>query len=203
MPRLIVPTNATTLVMMMILVTTATFLTDAFAFTTIPSSKPFTSRIINSSSSTTSTKANTKTSLSAKSRPRSPLLDEALEAYPYSFEGKRAMVTQEKASAAFNELARLYGDEEALAMVKLESRVLVFNIDNYEPCLEAWTEQFGLEAAQGMVGRNPNLLAVRPTLAQKPAEDSMFFSYIIAASRPLPKILGAGLLLSIATAGMH
>ena len=112
------------------------------------------------------------------------------------------MVTQEKASLAFNELARLYGDKEALAMVKLESRVLVFNSDNYEPCLDAWTEQFGLEAAQGMVGRNPNLLAVRPSLAQKPAEDSMVFSYIIAVSRPLPKVIGVALLLSIAT-GFH
>ena len=200
MPRLIVPTNTTTLVMTMILVTTATFLTDAFAFTTIPSSKPFTSR---SSSSTTTTRTRTKTSISAKSRSQSPLLDEGLEAYSYKFEGGRAMVTKEKAILAFNELARLYGDEEAVAMVKLESRVLVFNSDNYAPCLASWTEQFGLEAAQGMVGRNPNLLAIRPELAVKPAEDCMVFSYIIAASRPLPKILGAGLLLSIATAGMH
>lgn len=198
MPRLIVPTNATTLVMMMILVTTATFLTDAFAFTSIPSSKPFTSR---SSSTMTTTRTRTKTSISAKFR--SPLLDEGLEAYSYKFEGRRAMVTKEKAILAFNELARLYGDEEAVAMVKLESRVLVFNSDNYAPCLASWTEQFGLEAAQGMVGRNPNLLAIRPELAVKPAEDCMVFSYIIAASRPLPKILGAGLLLSIATAGMH
>ncbi|OEU18366.1 hypothetical protein FRACYDRAFT_274757 [Fragilariopsis cylindrus CCMP1102] len=202
MPRLIVPTNTTTLVMMMILVTTATFLTNAFAFTTIPSSKPFTSRS-SSSSSTTTTRTRTKTSISAKSRSQSPLLDEGLEAYSYKFEGRRAMVTKEKAIVAFNELARLYGDEEAVAMVKLESRVLVFNSDNYAPCLASWTEQFGLEAAQGMVGRNPNLLAIRPELAVKPAEDCMVFSYIIAASRPLPKILGAGLLLSIATAGMH
>ena len=142
-------------------------------------------------------------SLFAKPRSRSPLVDEALEAYPYSFEGRRAMVTREQAGLTFNELARLYGDDEALTMVKLEPRVLVFNSDNYAPCLEAWTEQFGLEAAKGMVGRNPNLLAVRPSLAQKPAEDSMFFSYVIAASRPLPKILAAGLLLSIATAGMQ
>ena len=202
MPRLIVPTNATTLVMMMmILVTTATFLTDAFAFTSIPSNKLFTSR--SSSSSTTTTRTRTKTSISAKSRSQSPLLDEGLAAYSYKFEGRRAMVTKEKAILAFNELARLYGDEEAVAMVKLESRVLVFNSDNYAPCLASWTEQFGLEAAQGMVGRNPNLLAIRPELAVKPAEDCMVFSYIIAASRPLPKILGAGLLLSIATAGMH
>mmetsp|Transcript_9636 Transcript_9636/g.20178 ORF Transcript_9636/g.20178 Transcript_9636/m.20178 type:complete len:199 (+) Transcript_9636:132-728(+) len=198
MKRLIVPTNITINIglvttMILLLFTTSTIIVDTFAFTTVSTSY---------NSRTTATTA-TKMSLFAKPRSRSPLVDEALEAYPYSFEGRRAMVTREQAGLTFNELARLYGDDEALTMVKLEPRVLVFNSDNYAPCLEAWTEQFGLEAAKGMVGRNPNLLAVRPSLAQKPAEDSMFFSYVIAASRPLPKILAAGLLLSIATAGMQ
>lgn len=198
MKRLIVPTNITIKIglvttMILLLFTMSTIIVDTFAFTTVSTSY----------NSRTTARTTTKTSLFAKPRSRSPLLDEALEAYPYSFEGRRAMVTREQAGLTFNELARLYGDEEALAMVKLEPRVLVFNCDNYAPCLEAWTEQFGLEAAKGMVGRNPNLLAVRPLLAKKPAEDSMFFSYVIAASRPLPKILAAGLLLSIATAGMQ
>ena len=151
------------------------------------------------------TSHSTKTSLHAARTKASVLLDEALDAYPYRFkpENKRGMVTREKATVAFNELARLYGDENALAIVKLEPRALVFNSDNYAPCIEAWTEQFGLEASQGMVGRNPGLLAVKPKQAQKPAEDSMVFSYIIAVTRPLPKLIGVGLLLSILTSGMQ
>ena len=133
----------------------------------------------------------------------SPLLGEALEAYPFRFDGPRAMVSEAKAAVAFNELARLYGDEEALAMVKIFPRALVFDSSNYGPCLEAWTEQFGPEAARKMVGRNPGLLGVKPFTAREPAEASMAFSYIIAATRPLPGILAAGLLLSIATAGLH
>jgi len=133
----------------------------------------------------------------------SPLLQEALDSYPYSFGDKRSATTEQKATTAFNELARLYGDEEALAMVKLEPRALAFDSSNYAPCLDAWTEQFGLEKSQAMVGRNPGLLGVKPFTAKEPAEATMFFSYIIAASRPLPKILAAGLLLSIATAGFH
>jgi len=177
------PTNTLFVVVFVFLMTTS--LVDAFATT----SRAFPNAAASSSSR-----------LYARS---SPLLQEALDSYPYSFGDKRSATTEQKATTAFNELARLYGDEEALAMVKLEPRALAFDSSNYAPCLDAWTEQFGLEKSQAMVGRNPGLLGVKPFTAKEPAEATMFFSYIIAATRPLPKILAAGLLLSIATAGFH
>jgi len=88
-------------------------------------------------------------------------------------------------------------------MVKLESRSLRFNKDNFGPCLEAWEEQFGLEAAQAMVGRNPGLLGVLPMQAREPAEASMFLSYVVAVTRPLPQIAVVGGLLAILTAGIR
>ena len=80
-------------------------------------------------------------------KPSSPLLEDALKSYPFVNDDKT------KLAKNFNEIARLYGDEEALAMVKVMPSTLRFNSDNFEPCLESWTEQFGLEKAQAMVRR--------------------------------------------------
>lgn len=141
----------------------------------------------------------------------SPLLEEALEAYPFNFQPDNkvsdkklfAPVTQKQATICFNELARLYGDEESLKMVRIQPRILSFRSDFFEPCLEAWTEQFGLEASQAMVRRNPGLLGVNPILAKEPAEASMALSYLVAVTRPLPKLIAVGGLLAIATAGIR
>mmetsp|Transcript_30273 Transcript_30273/g.54819 ORF Transcript_30273/g.54819 Transcript_30273/m.54819 type:complete len:198 (+) Transcript_30273:63-656(+) len=148
----------------------------------------------------------TKTSLHAarKKIVSSPLLDEALAAYPYQFRpDNESSGTARTCSVAFNELARLYGDQEALAIVKIQPRSLRFSSDNFAPCLEFWTEQFGPEAAQAMVCRNPGLLGVRPSEAEQPAEASMALSYVVGVTRPLPKILAVGGLLAILTAGLR
>ena len=94
----------------------------------------------------------------------SPFLEEALASYPYVFKSD-----QDKAEciANFNEIARLYGDKEAVEMCKVEALALTFNRENFAPCLESWEEQFGLESAQGMVQRNPGLLGVRPAQVRK------------------------------------
>ncbi|KAL7545011.1 hypothetical protein ACHAWF_008384 [Thalassiosira exigua] len=116
----------------------------------------------------------------------SPLADDALSAYPYvtKTDDERARVVE-----TFTELASLYGDEEALAMVKIQPQVLRFNKDYFAPCLDSWEEQFGLESAQAMVSRNPGLLGFRPELTAN-AEPCMAFSYVIAATRPsLPKVI--------------
>jgi len=182
------------MMMMMILFTAS--IVDSFTLVVVPTSSRTTVSI--------TTTATTTSALHAVRRSKSsPLLEEALEAYPFSFNNKNSLVTEEQAATTFNILARLYGDQEALDIVKIEPRALVFNSDNYAPCLEAWTEQFGLEASQAMVGRNPGLLAVRPALAQKPAEDSMAFSYIFAVARQWPIIFGVGLLLTIAKSGIQ
>jgi hypothetical protein len=97
----------------------------------------------------------------------------------------------------------LYGDEEALQMVKILPTALCFDYRNFGPCLDAWTEQFGLEASQKMVQRNPGLLGVPPILAAEPAEATMALSYLVAVTRPLPKIIAIGGILAIATAGLR
>lgn len=99
-------------------------------------------------------------------------------------------------------MARLYGDKEALEMVKICPQTLKFKRENFQRCLDSWEEQFGLEKAQAMVLRNPGLLGIRPEQTDG-AESSMVFSYIVALTRPLPKIIAAGGLLAILTAGMR
>lgn len=153
------------------------------------------------------TNSRTKTSLHAAARRNassSPLLDEALSTYPFRFRpDNETSGTKASCSVTFNELARLYGDEEALEMVQLEPRSLKIPMENFALCLDAWSEQFGLEASQAMVGRNPGLLSVLPKQAKEPAEPTMAFSYIVAVTRPLPKIFVVGGILSILTAGMR
>ncbi len=130
----------------------------------------------------------------AAAKPSSPLLEDALKGYPFVNDDKT------KLSTTFNEMARLYGDEVALQMVKNMPTVLRFDPENFEPCLESWAEQFGLEKAQAMVNRNPGLLGVKPTESED-ASSSMYFSYVAAALRPSPVALAVWGVLLIALAG--
>ena len=87
-------------------------------------------------------------------------------------------------------------------MVKILPMTLQFKRENFADCLDSWEEQFGLEKAQEMVLRNPGLLGVRPEQTDS-AESAMFFSYVVAVTRPLPNIIAAGGLLAILTAGLR
>jgi hypothetical protein len=92
---------------------------------------------------------------------------------------------EEKMTKAFNELARIYGDDEALAMTKILPNCLAFNSDNFSDSFDAFAEIFGYEEARGMVARNPGLLAVRPEQAAETDDQAMQLSYVIAVTRPL------------------
>ena len=107
--------------------------------------------------------------------------------------------TPEQAKKSFNELARLYGDERALKMVKAQPICLAFDVKNFDKCLESWTNVFGLEAAQEMVVRNPGLLAVRAEEAAKATDSTMVFSYIVGLTRPVGGLLLATLFLLLLT----
>ncbi|CAB9502738.1 expressed unknown protein [Seminavis robusta] len=134
----------------------------------------------------------------------SPLTEDALAACPYEFlpddadtSGKRFFmdITKQQASAAFEELATLYGDESALQMVKIQPLALSRNPNNFEPTLAVWTETFGEEAAKSMVRRNPGLLLLSPQSAASDAMGTMGWSFVIWATRPiLSKLLLAGLI---------
>jgi hypothetical protein len=108
-------------------------------------------------------------------------------------------ITPEQAKKSFNELARLYGDERALGMVKAQPICLAFDSTKFAQTCAGWTEVFGLEATQDMVARNPGLLAVRPEEAAKATDSTMAFSYIVAFTRPLGSVLLATLLLLLLT----
>jgi len=84
----------------------------------------------------------------------------------YKNPGKRLVdITEKEARAAFVELAKCYGDQEALQMVKATPICLSFNKNNFKPSLEAFADIFGKQEAQQMVQRNPGLLALNPESA--------------------------------------
>jgi len=88
---------------------------------------------------------------------------------------------------SFTEIARLYGEENALVMVKALPNILAFDSNNFSPALDAFGEIFGEEEANAMVVRNPGLLAVSPKNAATSSDQTMQFSYIIAYTRPIGK----------------
>ena len=108
-------------------------------------------------------------------------------------------ITEEQARGTFAELTKLYTEDRAIEMVKAMPICLAFKKDRFAPCLEIFAEEFGLEAAQDMVTRNPGLLAVKPKDAAATDASAMAFSYIIAFTRPAGPFLLAGLLLALLT----
>jgi hypothetical protein len=180
--------------------TSSVAITLLFLATAIHNIKGFSPTHLTRTHTTTNTHLSAfGTSKSRTTKNTSPLLEEALSAYPYKFKSDADKFDK---SQTFNEMARLYGDKEALEMVKICPQTLKFKRENFQRCLDSWEEQFGLEKAQAMVLRNPGLLGIRPEQTDG-AESSMVFSYIVALTRPLPKIIAAGGLLAILTAGMR
>ena len=70
--------------------------------------------------------------------------------------------------------------------VKNSPSCLGYDGSVFQATYEAFSEVFGEEETKGMVTRNPNLLAVRPTGfggAINAKSDTMQMSYVIAATR--------------------
>lgn len=104
--------------------------------------------------------------------------------------GKRLTdISRDQVRASFNVLASLYGDEQALGMVKALPICLAFNEDKFGPSLKAFSDVFGDDKAKAMVIRNPGLLAVTPSDAASATEQTMIFSYIIGFTRPFGRVL--------------
>jgi hypothetical protein len=110
-------------------------------------------------------------------------------AYKVSRDGKRGKrlsdISEQQARTTFNELSKLYGDENALQMVKDFPLCLSLNKDLFSASLKEYKQIFGEEEAQAMICRNPGLLAVRPEEAARSTEQTMRASYLIAATRPI------------------
>ena len=98
-------------------------------------------------------------------------------------------ISEKDALATFAELAKLYGDEETLGMVNIMPIILAFNKNEFAGCRKEWKEIFGDEESKAMVLRNPGLLAVRAYEAGKATDQTMTFSYIVAATRPAGSFL--------------
>jgi hypothetical protein len=99
--------------------------------------------------------------------------------------------------AGFKELAKAYGEDSALQMVKDLPICLAFNRKNFGPSLIELAKTFGDAEARGMVQRNPGLLVIPPTGAggADSVEDlAMQFSYVVAATRPVGPFLLYGTL---------
>lgn len=99
--------------------------------------------------------------------------------------------------ASFKTLAKIYGEDNALQMIKDLPIALAFNSKNFGPSLVEFGKIFGEDEARAMVQRNPGLLALRPTGASGADtvdDQTMQFSYIVAATRPAGDFLLYGLI---------
>ena len=94
----------------------------------------------------------------------------------------------------FQELAKVYGPDEALQMTKDLPACLAFDKSNFKPSLVEFGKIFGEEEAKEMVKRNPGLLAIKPEDAAKSDDQTMKFSYVIAKTRPAGPFLLYGTL---------
>jgi hypothetical protein len=97
-------------------------------------------------------------------------------------------ISEKQARSAFQELAKLYGDDVAKQMVIDLPVCLSFERTWFKPSLGAYSEIFGKEEAKAMVARNPGLLAVKPSDAATVTDQTMTFSYLIAYTRPSSKV---------------
>jgi len=94
-------------------------------------------------------------------------------------------VDEQKLRKAFGVVSRLYGEENALEMVRILPGLLAFNSDNFEPCLGIYGEKFGLDESKEMVMRNPGLLASKPASAETADDLTMQLSYVVQYTRPI------------------
>jgi len=94
-------------------------------------------------------------------------------------------LTEQDVSKNFNALCAVYGEDRAIDMVKIFPICLSFNSNDFAKSYEAWSDIFGAEESLDMVSRNPGLLAVSPSDAASSTDQTMYFSYIIAATRPI------------------
>jgi hypothetical protein len=108
----------------------------------------------------------------------------------YKSKGKRLMdISEMDARAAFQELSKAYGEQNALAMIKAQPICLSFDRKNFAATSKEYAQIFGEEEAIAMVCRNPGLIAVRPAEAAKATNQTMLASYAVAATRPLGSVL--------------
>lgn len=98
-------------------------------------------------------------------------------------------ISNQKISGGFTELKKVYGEQQALEMIRIMPIILVFKKENFAPSFKAMAEIFGTEETKGMVLRNPGLLEVGPADAATSNDQTMVFSYLVSFFRPLSSVL--------------
>jgi hypothetical protein len=63
-------------------------------------------------------------------------------------------MSEPQVRSSFEDLAKVYGEEPALDMVKAMPVVLTFNSKNFAPALKGFADTFGEEESKAMVSRN-------------------------------------------------
>jgi len=112
-------------------------------------------------------------------------------------------LTEKDISNNFSELAAVYGEERSIEMVKIFPLCLSFNTKIFSKTFEVWSEIYGEEKTMDMISRNPCLLAVEPKDAKNSPEQTMAFSYIVAATRPIGIFGPIGILALISVPGIE
>eukprot|EP00633_Aureoumbra_lagunensis_P011048 CAMPEP_0197329038 /NCGR_PEP_ID=MMETSP0892-20130614/5377_1 /TAXON_ID=44058 ORGANISM="Aureoumbra lagunensis, Strain CCMP1510" /NCGR_SAMPLE_ID=MMETSP0892 /ASSEMBLY_ACC=CAM_ASM_000538 /LENGTH=202 /DNA_ID=CAMNT_0042825435 /DNA_START=2298 /DNA_END=2906 /DNA_ORIENTATION=+ len=106
--------------------------------------------------------------------------------------GSYFFVEEKRRKSTFQVLAKIYGTDVALEMVRRNPSCLAYDSRNFSPSLAKFAETFGQEESKAMMLRNPNLLAVPPEgyqSAEKAGKETLYLSYVVEATRPLGPIL--------------
>ena len=117
--------------------------------------------------------------------------DDAVAFYQTKYPDKKQV---KELKTAFTDLAKVYGDDSALKMIKDDPILLGYNSKNFAPSHEEFAKTFGKEESLAMVKRNSGLLSLPPAEAAKAADSTMQLSYIVGVTKPAGPFLLYGTL---------
>jgi len=117
--------------------------------------------------------------------------DDAVAFYQTKYPDKKQV---KELKTAFTDLAKVYGDDSALKMIKDDPILLGYNSKFFAPSHEEFAKTFGKEESLAMVKRNPGLLSLPPAEAAKAADSTMQLSYIVGVTKPAGPFLLYGTL---------
>jgi len=120
--------------------------------------------------------------------------DDLVDAFKKKFSARRKKrpIDEKVLRKTFTEMAKVYGLENAIVMANTELRTLEMDPSYFKGTYDIFCETFGKEDAIEMVKRNPGLLATAPDgygSAETAGPETMFLSYVVAATRPAGPLL--------------
>ena len=134
--------------------------------------------------------------------PTSSLASEAVSIYLTKLKPKEGTFvdrSEEELKVCFQELSEIFGQDDAMDMVKRGPKVLASYPSVFKESMEEYSKIFGEEEAKAMVKRNTGLLFVQPVDARDVDDTTMKMSYVIAFFQPLGPYWLYGMLALLAT----